>query len=1736
MKLKNYPILILIFVFSHSCLWSQIDSDKKIKNSINYFDKISEARSAAAVPFAIRLPGFPSGNIKVKGDVLFVGNNIINRTDPTLPTLDGSGNVTNLAALTTAANIPYNGTQANNGFNQEYIDVDSDSSTFSSSTSTLSITNPDGSVNSCKKIVYAGLYWTAFYGYERNTDPDKLGTGTPIFNDWNQIKFKIPGGSYQTIIADTNADSVGDEDEIIVREYSTTSPNASYGSPYVCYKNITNLIGGLADANGIYTVANMRAGKGKSNASGHCAGWTMVIVFESPTYPSKYITVFDGYQSINSGQSPISYTVSGFKTLPAPFPVRAKLGVGALEGDAGYTGDSYNFFAPGGTYTTLSNSSNPADNFFNSSISVPTLITPFSSSVTSRSPNSTNTLGFDLDILNINNPTNSVIPNNATTATIELKTNNDSYSSFLQSFSVEIIEPVIVLTKELQNTSSVVIPNNSVLALNQQLNYIIGFQNIGNDNGQFFTIKDILPLNITFDPTNPANLVLPPGVTYTYNSTTRIIIFTIPNNLVEINDPRQVIKIRVTTVATCDLFIINGCSNIIKNQAFATYKGEINTAQVSDDPSVNYFTNCIVDNADTTNFLVDISACQFVKNEVLCGPTLLLNGPLGFTNYSWTNSAGTVIGTSQNQTVSAVGVYKVTASVAAGCLPVIITVNVAPYGSGITNPVIPFANQVVTCLSNGDQLPYIFLCGAADCRNITTGIANALSFSWEKLNTASCAATPFANCPNENPLCTWTQQPAGNTPNFSVCTAGEYRVVINFQGGCQRIFYFNVYQNILNPTGVTRDIACTTTGQITINNVPTGYEYALSASGPWQTSNVFNINPLTGTNFVAGCYTAYIRIIGGVAGSCVFQVPNLCIAVSNFVVTQLVTQPACNGGKGSIKIDVTGVGPQYTYALTGPTSYSAGPTNLPSQTFTNLSPGSYTAVTTTSTGCINTYNFTIVAPPILTVIAGITIPLTNCASGQFTMTPVGGTGPYNYFVNTVATANPYTVTTAGTYNIKVVDNNNCVANTTITVTKIPAPVFTVTTAPVLCYGDSTGAINFNVTNANGNSLEFSINNGANYTTSSSFPNLVAGNYNTIIKYTIGGVSCFTTMVVKTVTQPFAKLVATGGVSELAGCGLGGTGKVRITNPQGGTPFAGPNPYLYSFNNGGSYSGVNELYLPPGTYTLYIKDANNCTYPMVVTIDPAPTPPTIVVGNNPLFNCNGTATSNVTVNNNGGNFLYEFLMDGVLNTNAPPNVFVNVPCGPHTVTINYKNTNIPTFSNLLSENFGSGDYTTSPGINPFYCFENQSAVGFSTCNPDLFINDGEYAVTSVINPKFGAWLVGKDHTNPVTDPIGRFLCVNIGGTAGIGGILYSKTITSILPNQPVLVSLWAENLIISTSPSFGDPNLTIQLVSNLGLPSQAIIASQNTGFIPKSNRWENYLLNLNPGSFTTLSFVIRSNSTVISGNDVIIDDINVYQIPISCITTRDFPLSISCSQAFAAQVTNTNLLCAGANNGKITINAQNFGTPYGFDYRINGGPWINSQVSPVTDPVNYAAGTYTVDVRYNNAAPTCSFAFTQTITTPTAISGTATLTSPATCVTGAVITANASGGTPAYQYQLINTITNIIVRPLQSNNVFSNVPTGTYAVVIVDINNCNFPTSPVINVVAPISPTAIIDSTSDFCYDGTNQATLVVRASGGSPPYQYAISPANIYGTSNTFVVTPGNYTINVRDNFGCVFT
>ena len=370
------------------------------------------------VPFTIRYQD------NIKGDITQISNGIVNRYEPEDTEWECTGPWWNLDCdEVTVPEIPtsqpYGGNTANDNFDMRYIDIDGDPATFSSSSATLSTVVNDG----CSTVVYAALYWSATYRY--NTDNSSSGRAT----DFNLVKLKLPGASAYTDITGT----------VIYDGFGTA--DFGHNGPYACYADVTSLVAGLADPNGEYTVANIRASQADLSG-GVSGGWTLFVVYENPNKPGKYVTSYDGFAGVNSGLGSIDVNYSGFTTVPAPLPVRAKLMACALEGDKGINGDRLEFKeAAAGTFSQLSNTLNPATNFFNGSISYLDA-TDAPQPFTNRVPNSSNTLGYDADIINI---PNGLLSNGATAATLRIRYTQDNYYMFFNALSVDIIEPEIRL-------------------------------------------------------------------------------------------------------------------------------------------------------------------------------------------------------------------------------------------------------------------------------------------------------------------------------------------------------------------------------------------------------------------------------------------------------------------------------------------------------------------------------------------------------------------------------------------------------------------------------------------------------------------------------------------------------------------------------------------------------------------------------------------------------------------------------------------------------------------------------------------------------------------------------------------------------------------------------------------------------------------------------------------------------------------------------------------------------------------------------------------------------------------------------------------------------------------------------------------------------------------------------------------------------------------------------------------
>lgn len=388
----------------------------------------------------------------------------------------------------------------------------------------------------------------------------------------------------------------------------------------------------------------------------------------------------------------------------------------------------------------------------------------------------------------------------------------------------------------------------------------------------------------------------------------------------------------------------------------------------------------------------------------------------------------------------------------------------------------------------------------------------------------------------------------------------------------------------------------------------------------------------------------------------------------------------------------------------------------------------------------------------------------------------------NYDLNTIILR----VTQSGTYTIQVYDRNRCTKTIDLVIPDFAKPTYTIVPTSSLCY-DGKSEIRVNLTGpATGYTMSYSINGGTTYQSSNVFSNLFPGVYNVKVRYSITysigngqteTKTCEDPSQAVTLTGPTDALTASAGVASLAGCtlpdsnGINQGGKLRINNAQGGKT-----PYQYTFDGGVNWQTSNEKDVLPNTFpteTLGIKDANGCIYmiPYQITLLEKPADPIVVV-EDPVFNCDGTATSTVTITNAAtSNYTYEYYLDNTPNTPITNNVFTNVQSGPHTVSVKYRLNSVPTYSNLLREDFGRGADSKVDGIHPNYCWERQDdVIDCAVDNPwePILLNDGEYVVTQGLLPahEWGFnWCLPKDNTSVINNTPhitdGKFLAVNVG---------------------------------------------------------------------------------------------------------------------------------------------------------------------------------------------------------------------------------------------------------------------------------------------------------------------------------------------------------------------------------------
>ncbi len=391
---------------------------------------VSMSANAQQRPFALRYTNTTSGNIVGIGNVNM-------HCDPT----EGSATL-QANCLSTRTHATGGGNHRNNDFTMRNINeaVDASWTSFNSSSATLNL--PAGST-----VLFAGLYWSGRLA----SAPER-----------SAIRFRTPISGYAPVPSP------------VIDGYIS---NAGYQG----FSNVTSLV--QAGGNGSYAVADIRS----SEASDNWAGWSLVVAYSNPAEPVRNLAIFDGWQRAGDAANPINLAVSGFITPPSG-TVNTTIGVLAWDGDrpGNDGGTGLRFGTSAASLSDVSNGINPADNFWNSTIS-----TNGSHVTAGRQPPYTNTLGMDLDFL----PPNTPLPNDATSAVVSVRgASGEVVWTGMVSLATEVYAPSLVASLD----KNVVDDNGGLVEPGDVLTYTVSFTNSGDDGATNVVVIDPIPANTTY--------------------------------------------------------------------------------------------------------------------------------------------------------------------------------------------------------------------------------------------------------------------------------------------------------------------------------------------------------------------------------------------------------------------------------------------------------------------------------------------------------------------------------------------------------------------------------------------------------------------------------------------------------------------------------------------------------------------------------------------------------------------------------------------------------------------------------------------------------------------------------------------------------------------------------------------------------------------------------------------------------------------------------------------------------------------------------------------------------------------------------------------------------------------------------------------------------------------------------------------------------------------------------------
>jgi len=915
--------------------------------------------------------------------------------------------------------------------------------------------------------------------------------------------------------------------------------------------------------------------------------------------------------------------------------------------------------------------------------------------------------------------------------------------------------------------------------------------------------------------------------------------------------------------------------------------------------------------------------------------------------------------------------------------------------------------------------------------------------------------------------------------------AGDYSATITDAYGCSTIVKSSIKQfSSMQVTVMVKEVGCEGGSTAGIDISPVGGQPPVT----FVWSNGQKTEDLSA--IPAGTYTVTLTD----ANKCIFNQTITIKPKEPLKITEKVTAISChNGNNGEIEITVTGGTAPYTY------QWSTGATGT--NKISALNASSYEVQVTDASGCKARKEIKVIQPEPLTVkTKSVNASCEKGNDGKVEGIIAGGTPPYKYEWSNGATTPNLAGIPDGTYTLKVIDSKGCTAIGNTVITRPKPFSIEVTKTDLTCGGINDGS--------------------ATVTVKEGTP-----------PFTYAWSNGLTTAEIK--NQKEGVLTVT--VTDAAGCKQ--SGSVTLSRPPAITVnvkinnitcsdltngkveaivLGGTAPFSYKWSNGNTLNFIENV--AEGSYTVTVSDAKGCIKTETATVKkPAP----LAVALNPKnVSCKGTNDASINAKISGGTEPYKFAWSN----SAVSQNLTNVEAGTYTLTVTDANgctangsaTIIKPASvsvsidkkdlSCLGQNDGSAKAVVSGGKEPFTFawstgWTKQDIAGLKEGILSVTVTDGngckaDAQVTLSRPPAMTLKVTKKDIScSAVSD--GSAEAIITGGkepfTYKWSNDKQSAKIENLADGAVTVIVTDANGCSQTATTNIKRPTpLTATLngknVSCNGTNDASVFAKISGGTEPYKFAWSNSAVSQNLSNIEAGTYALTvtdANGCTANGSATVIK-----------------PASVTVS------IDKKDLSCEGKNDGSAKAVVSGGKEPFTFAWSTG---WTKQEIAGVKEgdlsvTVTDANGCKAnASVKLNRPPALTLKVIKKNISCANASDGSA----------EAIIT----GGKEPFTYKWSNE---------KQGAKIENLSDGDVTVIVMDANGCSQTATANIKRPAPLSATLTGKNVS--C-NGTNDASVFAKISGGTEPYKFSWSNSAV--TQNLTNIEAGTYTLTVTDANGC---